>query len=81
VTIVIAVATVVLLLATELDTLWIILGAAVISLSTSSSGQIQPDRLVPRRLADSSILASEDGLKRTITGTRLSALSPVLAQL
>ena len=40
VTIVIAVATVVLLLTTELDTLWMILGAAVISLSASSLGLI-----------------------------------------
>jgi chromate transporter len=40
VTIVIAVATVALLLTTEIDTLWMILGAAVISLTASSSGLI-----------------------------------------
>jgi chromate transporter len=40
VTIVIAIATVALLLTTELDTLWIILGAALISLSASSVGLI-----------------------------------------
>lgn len=38
VTVAIAVATIVLLLTTKLDTLWIILGAAVISLSASSLG-------------------------------------------
>jgi chromate transporter len=40
VTIVIAVATVALLLTTEIDTLWMILGAAVISLTASSLGLI-----------------------------------------
>ena len=40
VTIGIAVVSLVLLLTTELDTLWIILGAAVISLSASSLGLI-----------------------------------------
>jgi chromate transporter len=40
VTIVIAAATVALLLTTEIDTLWMILGAAVISLTASSSGLI-----------------------------------------
>jgi chromate transporter len=39
-TIVIAVATLVLMLVSEIDTLWIILGAAVISLSASSLGLI-----------------------------------------
>jgi chromate transporter len=42
VTIGIAIATLVLLLTTELDTLWTILGAAVISLSASSLGLIHP---------------------------------------
>jgi chromate transporter len=40
VTIAVAVATLVLLLITEIDTLWIILGAAVISLSATSLGLI-----------------------------------------
>jgi chromate transporter len=40
VTIVIAVATLVLMLVPEIDTLWIILGAAVISLSALSLGLI-----------------------------------------
>jgi chromate transporter len=40
VTIVIAVATVVLMLVSEIDTVWIILGAAIISLSASSLGVI-----------------------------------------
>jgi chromate transporter len=40
VTICIAVATVILLLTTEIDTLWMILGAAVISLTASSLGLI-----------------------------------------
>ena len=41
VTIAIAAVSLVLLLTTELDTLWIILGAAVISLSASSLGLIR----------------------------------------
>jgi chromate transporter len=42
VTIGVAIATLVLLLTTELDTLWMILGAAVISLSALSLGLIHP---------------------------------------
>lgn len=41
VTVVIAIGSLVLLLATEIDTLWIILGAALVSLSASSLGLIE----------------------------------------